>query len=108
MERGTGTFWGIAEKESDGKPKREKRQTYLADLNLYSEMAYYVAKKIHLRPIEILQQWGVCELIVAFGVYKNEEQLKNFHEVQEYNKTAKKKVKIDRYAVKFMKREDFK
>lgn len=54
-------------------------------------MAYFVAKKLHLRPNEILNHWGISELIVTYGIYANEDSQKNFYEVKEYNKTSKKK-----------------
>ena len=46
-------------------------------------MAHYVAKKLHLRPSDILDHWGVCELIVAYGIYANEESMKHFYEIKE-------------------------
>jgi hypothetical protein len=65
-------------------------------------MAYFVAKKLHLRPNEILNHWGISELIVTYGIYANEDSQKNFYEVQEYNKTSKKKMQLPKmYAVKF-------
>ena len=35
-------------------------------------MAHYVGKELHIRPNEILDTWGVPELIVAYGEYANE------------------------------------
>ncbi len=67
-------------------------------------MAYYVGKKLHIRPYEILSKWGVCELIVAYGTYANEDQRKAYDSINEYNKTAKGKNRIPRiseYAVRF-------
>lgn len=65
-------------------------------------MAHYVAKVLHLRPNEILDTWGVPELIVAFGEYANEQSKQNY---EEWNHADPKvKVKITRpneYAVKF-------
>ena len=39
---------------------------------MYSAMAHYVGKTLHIRPMDILTKWGVPELIVAFGEYANE------------------------------------
>lgn len=35
-------------------------------------MAHYVGKKLHIRPNEILDTWGIPELLVAYGQYANE------------------------------------
>ena len=43
-------------------------------------MAHYVAKVLHIRPNEILDTWGVPELIVAFGQYANEHSNQNYEE----------------------------
>ena len=39
---------------------------------MYSFMAHYVGKTLHIRPNEILDTWGIPELIVTFGEYANE------------------------------------
>lgn len=39
---------------------------------MYTEMAHFVGKTLHIRPNEILDTWGVPELIVAYGQYANE------------------------------------
>lgn len=41
-------------------------------------MAHFVAKHLHLRPNDILDKWGVPELIVAYGEYANEIADENF------------------------------
>lgn len=41
-------------------------------------MAHYVAKVLHQRPNDILDTWGVPELIVAFGEYANEQSRQNY------------------------------
>lgn len=41
-------------------------------------MAHYVAHELQQRPSEILDKWGVPELIVAFGQYANEKSMQNF------------------------------
>lgn len=71
-------------------------------------MAHYVGKILKIRPNEILDHWGVSELIVAYGVYRNEQQYKAFKEVQDFNKQAKKKIpRVNEYAVKFYTMEEF-
>lgn len=70
-------------------------------------MAHYVAKVLKIRPNEILYHWGVSELIVAYGIYANEQQQKNFNEIKEHNKVSNKKIPmIDEYAVRFYTRDD--
>lgn len=71
-------------------------------------MAHYVGKILKIRPNEILDRWGVSELIVTYGIYRNEAQMKAYREVQEYNKNSKKKIpRIPEYAVKFYTLEEF-
>lgn len=43
-------------------------------------MSYFVAKTLHIRPNEILDTWGVPELIVTFGEYANQTARQNFEE----------------------------
>lgn len=70
-------------------------------------MAHYVAKILHLRPNDILDRWGVSELIVAYGYYRNEAQQKAFAEVESYNSSAKKKIpRVSKYAVRFYSRTE--
>ena len=74
---------------------------------MYSTMAHYVAKKLKFRPSEILDNWGVAELIVAYGVYANEESYQNFLEWKNLDKDTKKKVgKPDEYRLWFYSPED--
>lgn len=42
-------------------------------------MAHYVAKTLHIRPNEILDNWGCAELLVAYGEYMNEQALENYN-----------------------------
>ncbi len=41
-------------------------------------MAHFVGKILSIRPNEILDNWGVPELIVAYGQYANEIADENF------------------------------
>ena len=66
-------------------------------------MAHYVAKILKIRPSDILNHWGVCELIVAYGEYRNEEQYKNYLEIKQLYSNDNSKPPIPSiYAVKFM------
>ena len=65
-------------------------------------MAHYVAKVLHQRPNDVLDKWGVAELIVAFGEYSNEEAERNFLEWKGLSTEARSKVeRPSRYVVRF-------
>lgn len=42
-------------------------------------MAHFVGKTLHMRPNDIMDGWGVPELIVAYGQYANEIADENYH-----------------------------
>lgn len=46
--------------------------------DLYSRMAYFLSSKLKIRPNEILDSWGVPELIVTYGQIVNEIAQKNY------------------------------
>lgn len=65
-------------------------------------MAHYVGKVLGIRPNEILDTWGVPELIVAYGQYANEVTYKNFKEWESLDWSMRRGVKKpDEYAVYF-------
>lgn len=69
---------------------------------MYGSMAHFVAKTLHIRPNEILDTWGVPELIVTYGEYANELAQKNYAEWKQLD--PKQRMKVERppeYAVKF-------
>lgn len=55
-------------------------------------MAHYVGKELHIRPNEILDTWGVPELIVAYGEYTNEMMKKNFEEWKQMPSQSRVKI----------------
>lgn len=55
-------------------------------------MAHYVAKVLHQRPNDILDTWGVPELVVAFGEYANEDADRNYQEWKSLGTEARQKV----------------
>lgn len=66
-------------------------------------MAHYVAKVLHQRPNDIMDKWGVAELIVAFGEYANEESEKNYQDWKSLSTEARAKTeKPSRYTVRFV------
>lgn len=70
-------------------------------------MAHYVAKVLKKRPNEILDHWGVSELLVAYGQYANEESYSNFLEWKNLDNETKHKVKKPKeYAVLFYTLDD--
>ena len=55
-----------------------------------------------MRPNDILDTWGVPELIVAFGEYANEQANKNYEEWKHLSAEARSSVeKPDKYIVRF-------
>lgn len=96
----------MIDKERDCNSK-SKPKTYDPNFNNYTFMAHYVAKILKIRPSDILDHWGVSELIVAYGYYRNEEQLKAYNEVESYNSNNKKKIpRIEKYAVRFYTKQE--
>ena len=63
-------------------------------------MANYVAKILHIRPNEILDTWGVPELIVAYGQYANEVSRENYEEWRHMDAKSRGE-KPEKYIVKF-------
>ena len=70
-------------------------------MNFYVTIAHYVAKVLRIRPSEILDTWGVAELIVAYGQYANEEYHRHFMEWKAQNQKNYKPTQPPEYAVKF-------
>ena len=66
-------------------------------------MAHYVAKTLHQRPNDILDTWGVPELVVAFGEYANEDSEKNYNDWKALPAEQRAKVeRPERYIVRFL------
>lgn len=63
-------------------------------------MAHYVGKVLHIRPNEILDTWGVPELVVAYGEYANEVSQENYEEWKHLDAKSRG-AKPDKYIVKF-------
>lgn len=70
-------------------------------------MAHFVGKTLHIRPNEILDTWGVPELLVAYGEYMNELSERNYMEWQSAPADTKRKVqRPDKVAVPFFTMDD--
>lgn len=65
-------------------------------------MAHFVAKELSIRPNEILDTWGVPELIVAFGQYANEKSMQNYEQWKSLDSEQRNKIpKPSKYIVYF-------
>lgn len=70
---------------------------------MYSSMAHFVGEKLHIRPSEILDEWCVPELIVAYGVYANEISQQNYANWKALDVKARSGMPApEKYAVKFI------
>lgn len=90
----------MLESDNEYKPKVDE---YFAELNLYSMMAHYVGKVLHIRPNEILDTWSCSELIVAYGEYANEVSMQNYEEWKHMDVKSRSSIeKPEKYIVKFL------
>lgn len=84
------------------KPIKQAVDEYFAVFDLPSQMAHFVGKVLHIRPLEILENWGVPELAVAYGTYANEISTQNYETWKQMD--AKERAKVERpkkYVVEF-------
>lgn len=66
-------------------------------------MAHFVGKMLHIRPNEILDTWGVPELIVAYGEYVNEIADRNYRQWKDLDAQTRAKVtRPPKYLVRFI------
>lgn len=82
---------------------KESAETYFAGFSIYTHMAHFVGKILHIRPNEILDTWGVPELIVAYGEYANELADRNYRQWKDLSpETRSKTEKPPKYIVRFI------
>lgn len=85
---------------------KSARDRFFAEFNLYTHMAHFVGKILHIRPNEILDTWGVPELIVAYGQYANEIADENFQTWDRFHGSGKDSKapppRPPRYVVRFI------
>lgn len=75
------------------------------DINSQTQdMAFYLAYKLKLRPNEILDTWGMPELIVAYGHYMNIDSYSNYKRWESDDKKTRGKMP-QKVAVKFITHE---
>lgn len=71
-------------------------------------MAYSVAKELSLRPMVILTEWTCEELLVAYGVYINQQTKESFDMMSKKDRAIKHLSWLDRWAMPFFSRDDLK
>lgn len=79
-------------------------------------MAYFVAKELNIRPLEILNHWNCEELLVAYGHYANMHSNENFSMLSPKERAQHKDSNgkpapltwLDRWAVLFVSTEQMK
>lgn len=69
-------------------------------------MAYFVAKVLHLRPWVILTEWTCEELLVAYGVYANQQSKEAYDMKTPKERTRDKLEYMDRWALPFFTPQD--
>lgn len=81
------------------------RENYFADFNIYTHMAHFVSKHLSMRPNDLLDTWGVPELIVAYGQYANEIADENYRSWESGRKAKQQgwePPQPKRYVVRFL------
>lgn len=79
-------------------------------------MAYFVARELHKRPLEILTTWSCEELLVAYGYYANIHSNENYSMLTPKDRATHKDAEgrpapltwLDRWAVLFVTPEQMK
>lgn len=84
----------------------KRRYDYGAKLDVWQNMAYFVAKELGMRPIEILNDWSCEELLVAFGVYGNQMSAKAYEMTPKQERRKKQMTELDRYVMPFFTETD--
>lgn len=69
-------------------------------------MAHFVAKELGIRPYQILTEWTVEELMVAYGEYANIHARESYEMMSPKERAKKRVLPTDRWAVKFISLED--
>lgn len=86
---------------NDPSEVNDRATSYFAEFNLYTQMAHFVGKELHIRPSEILDTWGVPELIVAYGEYANEIAIQNYTQWKQMQ-SKEEPPPPKKYAVRFI------
>ena len=65
-------------------------------------MAYFVAKELHMRPMDILLNWSCEELLVAYGHYADQKSAEYVETIPKKEWAKKRITWLDRWAVLFI------
>lgn len=88
--------------ESEGENKQNNDLFALHDP--YTFMAYFLEEHIGVESYKILNEWGLCELIVSYGNHLNNQTFKNYLEWEQLHKSGEKVGRRpNKVAVKFIK-----
>lgn len=69
-------------------------------------MAHFLAKELKMRPYEILENWTVEEVMVAYGEYANIRSKESWEMTPPKERAKKHMIPSDRWAVVFVSLED--
>lgn len=69
-------------------------------------MAHYLAKELKMRPYDILNDWTVEEVMVAYGEYANIKSKEHWEMTSPKDRAKKHMLPSDRWAVAFVSLED--
>lgn len=65
-------------------------------------MAYFVAKTLKMRPMDILTGWTCEELLVAYGVYANQKSSEAYELTSKKERRLRKMSTLDRWVMPFI------
>lgn len=103
-------FFITVTQENDGKEVDKKTLvSYEAKLDMWSNMAYFVARELHMRPYTILTEWSCEELLVAYGEYANIHSAEAYESRMVFfrkNEKPRKPSPDEKWAVIFLTREE--
>lgn len=84
---------------------KERRQ-FDAMLGIWHSMAYFVAKVLKMRPYTILTEWTCEELLVAYGVYANQQSKEAYDMKSQKERVQEHLSYLDRWAMPFFSQQD--
>lgn len=69
-------------------------------------MAHFLARELKMRPYDILNEWTVEEIMVAYGEYANIKSKRHWEMTPPKERAKKHMLPSDRWAVVFVSLED--
>lgn len=91
----------MQDSKKKNKSVKDVKDEFFAEFDLYTQMAHFVGKVLHIRPNEILDTWGVPELIVAYGQYANDISRQNYEEWKQIPAKDRQGKPPEKYIVQF-------